>query len=158
MDSRWVGLMCLVLFGCAREPRLLDDLSDKTSLLSDRIVIRASSPSSEYHWVLEKNGKSKGTLHFVPNKGDPGTTTHYEFPAGIHDEFLAKLEETGFFRMQSAHGKGDSKATIEVHYHGKKHTVTQTGAAEIDDGFNKMWIFLGDVQRRSTVVVPPQPK
>jgi hypothetical protein len=162
-DSLLAGVICLGLFGCVTGPRLLDEVSDQTSLTSDRIVIRASTfrgsdgwTPSQYDWKFEKNGKSKGTLHFAPIAIDQGTTTQYEFPAGIYEECLAKLEETRFFRMKSAHAPSgtldESSATIEVHYHGRKHVVTQVGAAATDDGFNKMWLFLGDVQKRSTVV------
>jgi hypothetical protein len=159
-DSLLAGLVGLFVFGCATEPRLLDEFSDQTSLTSNRIVIIAHSACgihgggmSQYHWVLEKDGKSHGRVYH--ETGGPGTTTSYEFGPGVHEECLAKLEETKFFRMRSAIATVQfeaSSATIEIHYHGKKHVVTHVGSAEIDDGFNKMWLFLGDVQKRSTVV------
>jgi hypothetical protein len=160
-DSLLAGLACLCLFGCANEPRLLEELSNETSLTSNRIVIIASSSSgiggdaSRYHWVLEKDGKSHGAVFFGTNADSRGTTTEYEFSPGIYEECLAELEDTRFFRMRSAYPNvrfEASSARIEVHYHGRKHVVEHVGSAEIDDGFNKMWLFLGDVQKRSTVV------
>jgi len=166
MDSLLAGLVCSLAFGCSGVLRLPEESSDQTSPDSNCILIRAStwssangSTSSKYDWVLEKNGTSRGYVHFVPGAYDEGATTHYEFPYGAYEECLAKLEETRFFRMKSAYAEGvpskaigAPRATIEVHYHGRKHVVTQTGSAEIDDGFNKMWLFLGDVQKRSRIV------
>lgn len=167
--SLLAAVMCLAVFGCASQQRLLDDISYQTTLNSDCIVILASTSDSEsrseFHWILEKNGKSKGTIRFFANAKDEGTITQYEFPVGVYDECLASLEETRFFHMESNYLKavpgkltnltGESqflRDTFAVYYHGRKHVVRKDGAKKIDDGFDRMCRFLRDVQRRSTVV------
>ena len=157
-----IGLVCLCVFGCATEPRFIDDFSGETSALSDRIVIVATATTGgergtvcRYRWVLNKDGKSTGTLYIGNRDESEGAVTEHEFAPGIHGECLAKFEETRFFRIKSAPpGKLDgSSSSIEIHYHGRKHVVTEIGAdANSDDGLNRFWLFLGDVLKRSTVV------
>lgn len=114
---------------------------------------------NDYHWTLEKDADSRG--HIV-NSDFCTTHASLKLPTTAYDEFLAMIEKTQFFQMKSATApsvpSGIPLRSIEVNYAGQKHVVTQKGDVDIDPGFEKMWVLIGDLARRSTRVVPATPK
>jgi hypothetical protein len=129
----------------------------------NRIVIKAEArqaggAATRHHWVIEKDGTGTGSI-FVGDKGfEEGVTTKFQVPAGMHADLIAKLDETRFFYMKSANRPPLSlslfpqRASIEVQHRGRKHLVSQENEAEMDDGFSKLWLYLGDLQKSSTFV------
>jgi len=158
------GFLLVGLFGCASFPAGFDEISSQTNIVSDRIVLIATSIQpggleTQYHWVIEKDGKSLGTLFHRESSFDGCRTVAYELPSGIHEECLAKLTEIRFFQMRtseelnfSGFEKRPPISRIEVHHRGKKHVVDERINADVDDGYNKLWLFVGAVQQRSTTL------
>ena len=160
-DSLLAGAVCIVIFGCVTQPRRGSD-SEKVRVGPNRIEIVAKTEpgihsgtvtSHYYAWTLEKHGKSHGS---ILNTDFATTVTLLELPTTVYDDFLAMIEMTQFFQMKSTSAPpapvDGSLRSIEVRYDGQKHVVTQTGAAAIDPGFNRMWMLIRDVQDRSTII------
>src|SRR5262245_9868132 len=128
------GMLLIGTLGCAGLPTI-DEISSKTNLISDRIVVIATAnppggSATQYHFLIEKDAKSMGTLFFGESNFEEGRTTLYELPSNVHAECLAKLEDVRFFDMNPnepswVNSDRHRHSSIEVHYRGRKHVVKE---------------------------------
>ncbi len=114
---------------------------------------------NDFHWTLEKDADSRGQ---IVNCDFCTTRACLKLPPTAYNEFLAMIEKTQFFQMKSATAptlpSGIPLRSIEVSYAGQKHVVTQKGKVDIDPGFEKMWVLINDLNRRSSIVDHATPK
>lgn len=127
----------------------------------DCIEISAGSSSGIYggaqvsaRWVLQKNGKSTGTITYGHNAGSlPAETKHFEAPPEVFAECTTLLRETSFFRMPQRNEPAllfeNSASDICVKWNGRKHCVLIVHPAPAPAGFDQLQRFVNGLPERS---------
>ncbi len=117
----------------------------------------ADGTKATFDCKVRKNAKSWGK--WIDDKGhNDWNRPNLDLPAGIHDECLARLQDADFFRIEAVEPlqipftkAKRPVSSIEVHFRDQQHTVKKFDGIDIDEGYEKLWTFVHDLQKRGTV-------
>ena len=121
-------------------------------------TLESNGATTTFECYVTKNGKNIGRFYENESACWRGGGQMLDLPRGIHEECLARLQDSEFFQLETNEPRWNPivkaqkpVSSIEVHFRGQKHVVKKYANIEVEEGYEKMMVFLRDVQRRSTV-------